>query len=221
MSRFRRRRKPFRLARRRGLKTLTRARRTRFKLNTRVRTLELAIENKVHDISQQFSPGTTGSIKFLTGIAPGTSENQRIGKKIMSVHIQGSINITKSPLNNNIDRVRIMLIRDRQYTGVVPAITKILKTSVAQSLRTQTNFPRFDILRDWKITLPVDGDGPGVRWIRVFKKLGGKRGMINYIFTDATAASGGMGTLLLLMLANENVDKTVIDVDLRLTYKDA
>lgn len=209
-----------RRGRRTPLKRLSRFRRKRGMLQRRIRKIELMHENKILNVQQIFTPGSTGSIKYLNGIVIGSAETSRIGKKINPQHIQGNIILRKSAMNSLDDNLRIIFYVDRQFTGSNGAsITDVLTDSTVGSIRNQKNNARFQILMDKKITLQRDGDGASTRWIQFFRKFPSKF-MINFLATGSAQADGGLNSIFLLMLADEGSNVTTFDLNYRLTYKD-
>lgn len=95
---------------------------------------------------------TTGSITLVATIPQGSSQNERIGKKIRykSFQVRGTLASNSATVST---RVAFFLVYDKKPTGSLPAITDILETISSTSFTNDNNSTRFDIIRRWDYVL--------------------------------------------------------------------
>jgi len=96
--------------------------------------------------------GAAASIALIATIAQGAAVTQRIGKKAAykSLQMRGYIGQGSTATVND---VALLIVYDKEPTGILPAITDILNTATAQSFLNDTNSDRFRILRRFNHTL--------------------------------------------------------------------
>lgn len=109
--------------------------------------------------SATYGCDTTGSITLVATIAQGASQSQRVGKKALykSVQFRGSIYAGAS---GTVSDVAILLVYDREPTGLLPGITDILNTVNSKSFNNDTNSDRFKIVRRWDAVLTGNSTAP-------------------------------------------------------------
>lgn len=87
----------------------------------------------------------------LPVIASGTSESQRIGRKVVirkvSVRVQTTIPSKADP-DTCVDHFRLMLVWDKQANGAIATVTGILESASMYSFNNLSNKDRFRILFD-------------------------------------------------------------------------
>lgn len=112
-------------------------------------------ELKFFDNAVTKEPVLVGGDMFATvnGIAQGTGENQRIGRRITirSVQWRWVVHMDQLILQNTPnsgDNIRLILFIDKQCNGAGAAVIDILETLSWQSFRNLANSDRFDILMD-------------------------------------------------------------------------
>ncbi len=110
-------------------------------------------ELKFHDIATIDAVIASGGVitSGLITIPQGTTENERIGRKltIRKIGMKIRINLAEQTSDGSTeDTVRLMLILDKQCNGAAPAILDILETADFQSFNNLSNSFRFRTLMD-------------------------------------------------------------------------
>lgn len=87
----------------------------------------------------------------LNLIPEGTTESSRLGRKarVVSIHIKGAI-LLPGTANSTaaLDRVRFIVLVDKQANGAAPIVTDYLETAQINSFRNLSNSQRFTSLYD-------------------------------------------------------------------------
>lgn len=96
---------------------------------------------------------TTGAIitETFNHIAQGTGESQRIGRKatLTSIHLKGYIRLEAATHeDNSTDRVRVMVVQDKQANGAAATVAQVLESQDINSFRNLENTSRFHVLYD-------------------------------------------------------------------------
>ncbi len=101
-------------------------------------------------IDALLATGGTIASTSINGIAQGTSESERIGRKCAIKSIDWKIALQKASSQNTTadDVARIILYLDKQANGAAPAILDLLETADFQSHYNLSNSNRFRILMD-------------------------------------------------------------------------
>lgn len=172
-------------------------------------------EKKVIDVAEtQTTPGTSGTVVLLSGIAQGDDITNRNGRSIRctSLLFRAAININASAVNT---WVRYILFTDKATAGSAPAVTDVLKEAKITAPLNASNAPRFHIFRDRVYAL----DGVGLKNVHMeeFIKY---REHIKYIGTDATITSAGVGTIYVLMLSSEAINTPMVSWSSRIRFLD-
>ncbi len=125
-------------------------------------------ELKFHDLdindASVAQNGTIAEDSVLT-IAQGTTESQRIGRKVIvkAIHWRWNFLLSVASSSGNVDEtVRLILYLDKQTNGATAAVTDILETDDYQSFNNLANKSRFRTLMDrtYEINAQVGaGDG--------------------------------------------------------------
>jgi len=138
-----------------------------------VRAMPNSGETKYNDSNGglTFNSATAGGFILLTGqtsalngtslcmIPQGTTQNDRIGNKIRlkNIRVHGFISLGATAVTGN--RVRIMLVRDSQANGSMPAVADVMQQTNIDSFINMDNTTRFKIIKDRFIDLnPGNGD---------------------------------------------------------------
>jgi len=168
-------------------------------------------ERKFIDVT---SPGSAvqqagGAIApvYLNPIPQGTDNNARVGRKIMLTNIQMRA-IIDSTIDGEVgelatDLIRILVVRDRMFTGTnTPTLADVLDETTFSSstnlfigfndLRTQGK-QRFTTILDKMV--PVSSDTSQNYQLRIVKYFKKTRKYLEFNGTGNTAASGGRNTL--------------------------
>lgn len=95
-----------------------------------------------------FPLNTTGKIKHVNVVPQGSSQSQRIGKKIALKGFQ-----IRGFATNNATSIgslcSVIFVYDKRPTLVLPAITDVLVAANSTSLNNRVNSDRFSIMRRW------------------------------------------------------------------------
>lgn len=153
-----------------------------------------------------FDPtAAAGQIDYLSGTVVGTSDVNRIGKKINITNIRVRVSLSVSPAAGH-DTCMVFLIRDRESAGVVPTISGAA-TSIFTSfsphdvLQRASTIDRFTILNQWTFNSAAalaDYNLPN----RVFEW----KGNMVLEYADDTAAQTGASKNALYLVALATVD---------------
>lgn len=195
-------------------------------------------ERKFCDVTSNSTivSNSTGSVSpvYLPVISQGTDNNARVGRKIMLTNIQMRAVLDGTtdgePGEIATDLIRVMLVRDRMYTGTnSPTLADVLdETTFATTktlflgfndLRTQGQ-QRFTTLFDKIVTISTDtSQNYQLRFIKYFKKT---RKIMEFNGTGNNAASGGRNALWLFFFKfHDSAAATVgITYNVRLRFTD-
>lgn len=113
----------------------------------------------------------TGTLTLLNGIAPGTSEITRLGRKItMKSHLM-RVNISVAPTTTGTTNLRLIVFYDRQANAAAPAATQVLTTDDISSGMNLGNAKRFVVIHDaYKECLSPTGGPTTITW-NLYKKF--------------------------------------------------
>lgn len=175
-------------------------------MDRKIRRLEKGYgkELKTYDQALENTPGTTGSFECITDMAQGDTSITREGLVIQPRHLQYKL-ITKAhaSFSGTAQWLRVMIVQDTQQSGVAPTVAMLLESDTIGSWLQHDSRPRFRILRDFTITLPLNGNAS-----KVYKGIikFNKNAKINYQGTGTAAASMGKNNLYVYMLSNDNTN---------------
>ncbi len=171
-------------------------------------------ELKFHDLDIDDAVIATGgniAEDSVLTIAQGTTESQRIGRKVVvrqiSWRMRLSLPATSTPGDTG-DELRVILYLDKQANGATAAVTDILETSDFQSFNNLANTSRFRTLMDHTFSVvsrsgSFDGTndqfGEDTQHHTFFKKLNIPIEYDNSVTTGAISSmrSNNIGVLLL------------------------
>ncbi len=114
-------------------------------------------EFKTNDISQGgVNIPSTGTVNTMNGLAQGDDIDDRSGRVVRwkSVQVSGVINLAASTATQS--TVRMLLVIDKQPTGVLPTVVQILDLANMTAFRNLDNRKRFVILKDFRVTVNTD-----------------------------------------------------------------
>jgi len=128
------------------------------------RAIGLGTEQKFWDsgISATIASGQVQNT--LNDVAQGTGQSQRVGRSIMvtAVQCRGHLELpTAANPDEGSDRVRVMLVLDKQANGAAAAITDVLQSATTYSFNNLSNVNRFRVLYDKILTLNSGGSAGG------------------------------------------------------------
>ncbi len=173
---------------------------------------------------------TTGDVFSQLFIIPdGDTQSQKEGLKVTlkSVQIRFQLTIPSTTVvADATDILRVILVKDKQANGALPAVIDILNTATIQAFKNLENTSRFVTLFDKTLAISSMGgfgDGttnatlPNTKWWQFYKKL-------NYpIFYNNSATTGAVTTInsnnLVLMTISE-AGKVGLSLRIRIRYMD-
>lgn len=166
-------------------------------------------EFKFNDIaSATYTPGTSGTITLLNGVAIGDDYTDREGRqvKMKSVHVRGYVRANAATPTVGGFLTRLLLVWDNATNGAAPTVGDILVGSTSIVLPQISNANRFTILRDQQFALTSVSNLATAAWagesteeIDMYVPL---NDITQYRGTDATVTSIQNGALWLLTLAD-------------------
>lgn len=161
---------------------------------------------------------TNGVIQPISRIAQGTNYTDRVGNSIKMQHIEVRGRLFKASAATT-SVLRVLLVRDLDGYGTLPAVTDILETvGSATAPLTQYDFlnrKRFSILYDELLTLNSTGDSSAV-----FEISMPHEGHILYLGTTAAAASDGKGSLYMVFVSDETTNTPSFAFSSRIVFTD-
>lgn len=89
--------------------------------------------------------------QLLTGIAQGVDVNQRVGRRVVlkSLDVRYRVQVSTLPANTgNINRIRTLIIYDKQTNGSIPALVDILSQTNFNAHMNLSNSDRFVVIAD-------------------------------------------------------------------------
>lgn len=119
------------------------------------------------------SVGTAINVQLLNGVQRGDDYNQRVGRSMRVKSIELNMLITKNPASTGYERVRVILLLDKDPDSTTITNTEIFASITSQiiSPRNLDNRNRLVMLKDWVYTLNKDG-GPQSYNEQYYRKLG-------------------------------------------------
>lgn len=193
-----------------------------------------APETKFNDSTFSQAFATTGANLSFTGavngvslclIPQGTTDNTRIGNKILlkNIRIKGSLSVVSN--NQTGDRVRVILYKDMQTNGAAAAVTDLLETATVDSFLRMDNVERFKVIKDKYVDLnPPNGTALAtsgcLAYVKSFKMNHKANCRIDY-----SAAAGAITELrtanyAVLMIANVGAGVSNFAGAARVTFTD-
>ncbi len=184
-------------------------------------------ESKFLDVDVTDAIVATGGfvVDTLHVIAQGTTESQRIGRKVVisKIMFKYSFDLPLSTIiGNTADVLRLIIFVDRQCNGAAATITDILNEADVRSFRNLENSARFRILLDRteQINATGSGDGaandvaPTIRFRRWFKDCS-----IPIEFDSTTGAITEIKSNNISMLVVSDTGLVGFNAKVRLRYK--
>lgn len=140
--------------------------------------------------------------RLLSGCIPGTSFNNRIGRKIRWVSLQFRHNVFPAGGATGVSQNRILIVYDKQNNGGTPAVTDIVQVSAFVSPLNLDNADRFIVICD-EITPSVQSNALNVSCQRYIKLN------LESIYNTGTAGTAAdcLHGAIFVMFAN-NADST-------------
>lgn len=169
--------------------------------------------------SNSITPGTTASVQSLVVSTQGTTDGTRVGDTIdvQWVNINGTIAMNTA--NTTFDCVRFILFVDTQPNGAITTAATVLNSpTVAESLYASQNvgkFKRIHIIKDMRFCMQSGGGQQRCFRIAVPVK--------RRVFFNGNAGSNAdlvRNNICVLVVANENTNKSTVTYYTQVFYKD-
>lgn len=163
------------------------------------------VEKKYFDTSGSAGYSSTGSTATLVNMSIGDGAVNRDGQsvKVVSSFLNGYAQINTSATRSI---VRIMLVLDTQPNAAAAAITDVLVSATPESPMLIGNASRFKVIRDFRITLSINGSE-----IVYFKKYTKCGFHVKYnTGTSGTVADITTNNLFYIILSNEATNTPVV-----------
>lgn len=193
------------------------------RLEGEVRALRRLIhepEEKNLDVDQSVTPSTTGVLTLTSGISQGTDIGNRVGDSIKVTRISWMGRAALSPVVTTFSTLRLLLFRDMEIQGAVPALADILETGTGTvSVRSPINFinrKRFSVLWDQIIVLD-----PNTHYSEVLRGELVVNKTVRYRGTGNTVAAAAEGTIYWLLVSDEATNAPTVAIYTQLQFVDS
>lgn len=120
-------------------------------------------------ISQAFD--TTGTVTLCANMAQGIDATQRIGRMTATKSFELKLTAAVTPATGVDQRVRWLLVYDKQTNAAIPAITDILTAIDVNAMRNMDNRDRFVLLYDQCVDLNASAESGSSVHISKFRYL--------------------------------------------------
>lgn len=190
------------------------ARRWQQKRRRRPTMLRMKVRDEIKQVdivSANYAFFTTPVLTLINGMALGSDNFNRIGRKVFMKSIQVRGSIRPSLTTTLAEYMRIALVYDRQPNGAAPAYADIFQmttqagatSSTSESLPNEANKNRFSIIKDFQYDYPGNV-GPNqntspsqvINWFIPLKDS-----VTHYLGTTAAVASITTGSLYFVMVS--------------------
>lgn len=152
--------------------------------------------------------------QLLNGLAQGTTENQRVGRKVVFKSLLFNFFYSDNSLTTA-DAFRILVVYDKQPIGVFPAITDILATSSVLSPMNLSYSDRFTVLANREINPSTVQTSPlGAFYVKL-----GLDGI--YSSTGALVANINTGAIYVMVASTNSGAIGILNFYSRVRYTDA
>lgn len=161
----------------------------------------------------------------INQVPQGVTENDRVGVKITvkSIFVQGRILLPQVTLpNNTSNRVRLMLILDKQANGGPAAILNNVINPVVDGMRDVAFMSQFTVLKTWWFSLDPDAGGSSILAEKTFPFKCYKNVHIPLRFDGATGGITELATNNIFLAAwTESADPIpLLTCQTRIRYAD-
>jgi hypothetical protein len=176
------------------------------------------IETKHLDFVGTFTVSTTPTIVYVSALAQGTDDSQRIGDSIRCQSLELKTMVRLDLASTGYTSLHLLLVRDLQNSGATPTMTDVYDTTSNPTLQVWLNRDRYNILFDEHIVLNREV-GPVIDDRRVMLPASGH---IKYRLTTSAAAAAAAGSLYLMAWSSLAAGGAVptLNYAVRLTYTD-
>jgi len=130
------------------------------------------VEFKSVDVAANVDAHSVATLTLLNGIARGADIDERDGREVVMRSIQLSYTAQVTSGTGTAQRVRVMVVYDRQTNGAAPTSAQIM--SVDSDVHAPRNLEyrkRFTILHDRVYVLNAHNESGGEQFCRFYRKL--------------------------------------------------
>ncbi|ALE29839.1 putative capsid protein [Lake Sarah-associated circular virus-27] len=169
---------------------------------------------------------TAGAVALLNGVAQGTDDTQRIGRRatIKSILFRAFINPTTTTDNIG-DQCRFLLVWDNQANGTALTVANVLNSATFSEPNNLDNRDRFKIIWDKWITMNpavyaanvFTGGNPQCKMVHCYKKLNLET---TFNGSGATIGSIATGSLYVIAIAQNATNNNYV-YNCRVRFTDA
>ena len=145
---------------------------------------------------------TASAVQLLNGCSPGTGINQRIGRQIRMVRLEGTVTMMVTPTTGVDQRQRLLIVLDRQANGVAPSAPDVLEATTVESPPNVSNQKRFTILYDRRFALNASAEPGSQAIVNMSLPLDGRIVQYGFGGTD-TVADIVTNSLYMIVLGSE------------------
>lgn len=171
------------------------------------------VEFKRRDSATSVNITSAGNVHHMTAIAQGDGASNRDGEsvKVKGISFKSYVNHNPSGLTEQL--CRIIIFRDIDSRGAIPAVTDLLDTANVISHRNLDNTSRFTVLMDRIISVNADNDTTNC-----FKYIDKD---MHVKWTDTASTDTASGHLYLLYVTNEpSINYPLLTWNYRIRYVD-
>lgn len=152
----------------------------------------------------------TGTVVALNAMSQGDGASARTGNSVIGKSIQLKCTAQQAGVTAN-QSVRIMLVRDEQCNGALPAVATLLQSAAYQSYLNDGNRQRFRILMDK--TVSVSTSGPAI--VNVKKYINLKDKVTRYVSNLGTIADVVTGAYYFVFLGDTSLSTLTYNIRFR------
>lgn len=194
------------------MKALDSPRKRKFAKRSNLLRMRVKDEIKQVDIvSANYAFSTTAVLTLVNGVALGSDNFNRIGRKVFmkSLQVRGSIRPSTTPTVS--EYMRCFVVYDRQTNGAAPAYADIMSmttsagatSATSESLPNEANKNRFVILKDYQFDFSgtpgnnmTTNDTQVINWFIPLKNC-----VTHYLGTTAAVGSMTTGSLYFVTIS--------------------
>ncbi len=179
------------------------------------------VEVKTFDTSITATAVAAGTVAGLSLITQGSDAQNRDGISIRMQSISGRYTVKRTAADvtaalNPAISVRVIIVRDMAQSGTIPTVANILESALPEDNLQNLNVPsRFHVLHDNLFTLCSAGESG-----RSFDFFVPHTGHIDYIGTDATQGSQGIGNIYVLRISEITTNAPLFQFNSRISFVD-
>lgn len=158
------------------------------------------------------TPSTSGVVINMTDVAQGDDAAQRTGRSVLGKSLILNASITKHA-SATASIVRVLVVKDKENQGTIPAITDLLTSASVNALRlTTSNAARWQMLLDRKYI--VDSNQP-LRNLKFYIKINS-----HVLYSGTASTDEDRGQYFLMLISSEATNTPSVAGTRRFTFYD-